>query len=180
MLHTLTREIDTMIRVRSEQKGLAYSQQIAPDIPDHLIGDELRVRQILINLLNNAVKYTDSGEVKLEISPKNISEDTVELCICVKDTGIGIRSEDIPYIFGDFKRLDDEHNHRIEGTGLGLSIVKRMTELIPVRNAVFLHQLHDVAAECVRAYLVMSEGLDAVELNQTVISCFIDTDDRAA
>ncbi|MCR5768221.1 MAG: response regulator [Lachnospiraceae bacterium] len=130
MLHTLTREIDTMIRVRSEQKGLAYSQQIAPDIPDHLIGDELRVRQILINLLNNAVKYTDSGEVKLEISPKNITEDTVELCICVKDTGIGIRSEDLPYIFGDFKRLDDEHNHRIEGTGLGLSIVKRMTELM--------------------------------------------------
>ena len=129
-LHKLTGEIDTMIRIKAEQKGLAYSQKIDPDIPDHLIGDELRIRQIMINLLNNAVKYTDSGKVRLEISLQSISEDTANLSISVIDTGIGIRSEDIPHIFGNFQRLDEEHNHNIEGTGLGLSIVKRMAELM--------------------------------------------------
>ena len=84
----------------------------------------------MINLLNNAVKYTDSGEVKLEISSRSISEDAVELCISVKDTGIGIRSEDIPNLFGNYKRLDEERNHRIEGTGLGLSIVKQLLDLM--------------------------------------------------
>ena len=129
-LHSLTGEVDTMIRIKAEQKGLNYVRQIDPAIPDRLIGDELRIRQIMINFLNNAVKYTDKGEVKLEISFEKVSEDVINLCICVKDTGIGIRSEDIPYLFGDYKRLDEEHNRRIEGTGLGLAIVKRMTDLM--------------------------------------------------
>ena len=129
-LHTMVGEIDTMIRIKAEQKGLTYIQQTDPGIPDHLIGDELRIRQIMINLLNNAVKYTDSGTVKLDVSSKRSSDDSIDLCISVTDTGIGIRSEDIPHIFGNFRRLDEEHNHRIEGTGLGLSIVKRMTELM--------------------------------------------------
>lgn len=129
-LHRLAGDIDTMIRIKAEQKELTYTQDIDPGIPDHLIGDELRIRQILINLLNNAVKYTDSGEVKLEISSQSVSDDIINLCIIVRDTGIGIRSEDIPRIFGNFQRLDEERNHRIEGTGLGLSIVKRMVELM--------------------------------------------------
>ncbi|MCR5330106.1 MAG: response regulator [Lachnospiraceae bacterium] len=129
-LHTLTADIDTMIRIKAEQKGLTYIQQIDQRIPDRLIGDELRIRQIMINLLNNAVKYTDFGVVRLEVSSYKISDDTINLCISVKDTGIGIRSEDIPHIFGNFQRLNEEHNHSIEGTGLGLSIVKRMVELM--------------------------------------------------
>ena len=132
-LHAMTGEIDTMIRLKAEQKGLKYFQQIDRDIPDRLIGDELRIRQIMINLLNNAVKYTDSGEVRLEVSSQIISDDIINLSISVKDTGIGIHSEDLPHIFGDYKRLDEEHNHSIEGTGLGLSIVKRMTELMSGR-----------------------------------------------
>ncbi len=130
MLHTLTGEVDTMIRIKAEQKDLKYIQQIDPAIPDRLIGDELRIRQIMINLLNNAVKYTDKGEVKLEMSSQAVSEDTVNLCVKVKDTGIGIRSEDIPRLFGDYKRLNEEHNRGIEGTGLGLAIVKRMVDLM--------------------------------------------------
>ena len=129
-LHTMAGEVDTMMRIKAEQKDLKYVQQIAADIPDRLIGDELRIRQIMINLLNNAVKYTDKGEVKLEMSSENVSDDTVNLKICVKDTGIGIRSEDLPYLFGDYKRLDEEHNRKIEGTGLGLAIVKRMIDLM--------------------------------------------------
>ena len=129
-LHTLTGDIDTMMRIKAEQKDLRYTQQIDRDIPGHLIGDELRIRQIMINLLNNAVKYTEAGEVKLEVFRENLSKDRINLCIRVKDTGIGIRTEDIPRIFGDFQRLDEKHNHSIEGTGLGLSIVKRMTALM--------------------------------------------------
>ena len=129
-LHALVSDVDTMIRVRAEQKGLSYVQKTDPAIPDHLIGDELRVRQIMINLLNNAVKYTDSGTVEMEISMKDLTDSTLSLCICVKDTGIGISSEDLPRIFGDFQRIDEEHNRKIEGTGLGLSIVKRMIGLM--------------------------------------------------
>ncbi len=129
-LHQLLGDVDTMIRLKAEQKGLSYIQNIDPAVPDHLVGDELRIRQIMINLLNNAVKYTDTGEVTMELSMKDRTDNSLSLCICVKDTGIGIRSEDIPYIFGDFQRLDEERNRKIEGTGLGLSIVKRMIGLM--------------------------------------------------
>ncbi len=129
-LHELTDDIDTLIRIKAEQKELNYIQKIDPSIPDYLIGDELRIRQIMINLLNNAVKYTDSGEVRLEVSSQGVTEDTVNLCISVEDTGIGIKSEDIPKLFGDYQRFNEEHNRGIEGTGLGLSIVKRMIGLM--------------------------------------------------
>ena len=129
-LQALTGDVGTMIRIKAEQKGLSYIQNVDPAIPDHLIGDELRIRQILINLLNNAVKYTDSGRVEMELSMKDQTETSLTLCVRVKDTGIGIRSEDLPLIFSDFQRLDEERNRRIEGTGLGLSIVKRMAGLM--------------------------------------------------
>ena len=128
--HDLINDVGTMVRVRAEQKGLSYVQKIDPAIPDHLIGDELRIRQIMINLLNNAVKYTDSGEVEMGITMKDLTENSLSLCICVRDTGIGIKDEDISRIFGDFQRLDEKHNHKVEGTGLGLSIVKRMLGLM--------------------------------------------------
>ncbi|MCR5788326.1 MAG: response regulator [Lachnospiraceae bacterium] len=129
-LRTLIGDVHTMVRVRAEQKGLSYVQKIDPGVPDRLVGDELRIRQIMINLLNNAVKYTEAGEVEMEISMQDLTDSSLTLCICVRDTGIGIRREDLPRIFGDFQRLDEKNNHRIEGTGLGLSIVKRMIELM--------------------------------------------------
>lgn len=129
-LSTLMKDIEKMIRIRAEQKGLSYLQKVDPSIPGRLIGDELRIRQIVLNLLGNAVKYTDSGSVELTVTMEDLTEDTLTLGFCVKDTGIGIRKEDIPHIFGAFQRLDEEHNHRIEGTGLGLSIVERMVTLM--------------------------------------------------
>ena len=129
-LHSLINDVGTMVRVKAEQKGLSYVQNTDSSIPDHLIGDELRIRQIMINLLNNAVKYTDSGRIEMDVSMKDLTDSSVCLCICVKDTGIGIKEEDLPEIFGDFQRIDEEHNHKIEGTGLGLSIVKRMLGLM--------------------------------------------------
>lgn len=129
-LNTLVDDVATIVRVKAEQKGLAYIQKISPDICRNLIGDELRIRQIMINLLNNAVKYTEAGEVELDISEKDQTENSVTLCISVRDTGVGIKQEDLPKVFGDFQRLDEEQNRGIEGTGLGLSIVKRMTGLM--------------------------------------------------
>ena len=129
-LHDLINDVGTMVRVRAEQKGLAYIQKLDPSIPDHLLGDELRIRQIMINLLNNAVKYTDSGSVELDVSMSDKTENSLSLCIKVTDTGIGIKDEDMSLIFGDFQRIDEEHNHKVEGTGLGLSIVKRMIGLM--------------------------------------------------
>ncbi len=129
-LHDLINDVGTMVRVRAEQKGLAYVQKLDPSIPDHLLGDELRIRQIMINLLNNAVKYTDSGSVELDVSMSDKTENSLSLCIKVADTGIGIKEEDMSLIFGDFQRIDEEHNHKVEGTGLGLSIVKRMIGLM--------------------------------------------------
>ncbi len=125
-LHGMINDVGTMIRVKAEQKGLLYVEKTDPAIPDNLIGDELRIRQIMINLLNNAVKYTDSGKIELDIEMRDRTEKSLSLCILVKDSGIGIKEENIPYIFGDFQRLEEGANHRIEGTGLGLSIVKRM------------------------------------------------------
>ena len=129
-LHDLINDVGTMVRVRAEQKGLAYIQKLDPSMPDHLLGDELRIRQIMINLLNNAVKYTDSGSVELDVSMSDKTENSLSLCIKVTDTGIGIKEEDMSLIFGDFQRIDEEHNHKVEGTGLGLSIVKRMIGLM--------------------------------------------------
>ena len=126
----LVSSVGTIVRVRAEQKGLSYEEKIDSAIPDDLIGDELRIRQIMINLLNNAVKYTESGKVILEITMKDKAENSLTLCISVRDTGIGIKEEDLPHIFGDFQRLDEEKNRWIEGTGLGLSIVKRMANLM--------------------------------------------------
>ena len=129
-LNAMLGDIETMVRIKAEQKGLSYVQHIDEDIPDWLIGDELRIRQIIINLLGNAVKYTDTGKVELDVSLKSRSKNDLTLCFCVKDTGIGIQNEDLAHIFGAFQRLDEEHNHRIEGTGLGLSIVQRMVTLM--------------------------------------------------
>ncbi len=129
-LHNLVNDVAAMVRIKAEQKGLSYVQNVDPAIPDHLIGDELRVRQIMINLLNNAIKYTDSGTVEMDMEMKDMTENSLSLCIRVLDTGIGIKDEDISLIFGDFQRSDEEHNHKIEGTGLGLSIVKRMLGLM--------------------------------------------------
>jgi CheY-like chemotaxis protein len=91
-----------------------------------LVGDESRVRQVLINLLTNAVKYTPSGSVNLSVSSKSIDGETILLTAAVSDTGIGIEEQNIPKLFGTFNQFDSKRNAGIEGTGLGLAIVKNL------------------------------------------------------
>ena len=123
-------EVVNMIWLRANDKGLGFEVSVDPDVPAVLYGDEVRIKQVIINLLNNAVKYTQSGRVELRMESRDVDENTVELIISIKDTGMGIKKEALPYLFDAFKRVDQEKNRYIEGTGLGLSIVKQLVELM--------------------------------------------------
>ena len=123
-------DLVNMLWLRVQQKGLELKVEVDPTIPAELFGDEVRIKQILVNLLNNAVKYTDEGSVTLYVEKEEIKEDQVLLMFSVIDTGMGIKQDAIPYLFDSFRRLDEEKNAAIEGTGLGLSIVKQLLDLM--------------------------------------------------
>lgn len=123
-------EIVNMIWLGAQQKGLEFRIEVDPSIPQELFGDEVRIRQILVNLLNNALKYTKEGSVTLRIEKEDSGMDSVLVLFSVIDTGIGIKQDAIPYLFDAFERLDEEKNVGIEGTGLGLSIVKQLVDLM--------------------------------------------------
>lgn len=103
---------------------------IDPEIPAKLYGDALRIRQIIINLMNNATKFTEKGYVRLSVKVNRIQQRDAELFISVKDTGQGIREEDLGKLFGSFQQVDTKKNHHKEGTGLGLSISKQLVALM--------------------------------------------------
>ena len=123
-------EIVSMIWLRAHEKGLEFDVDIDPKVPSVLFGDEVRIKQIIINLLNNSIKYTQEGSIGLHMESEMLGDDHVRLIISVSDTGMGIKQEVIPYLFDAFKRVDQEKNRNIEGTGLGLSIVKQLTDLM--------------------------------------------------
>ena len=122
-------DIQNMISFRIGEKPLELILDIAPDLPDELYGDEIRLRQILINLLGNAVKFTQKGKIILRIRWEK-EDSTAWIKIEVEDTGIGIRQEDIDKMFESFQRVDVSRNRAIEGTGLGLSICKSLCTLM--------------------------------------------------
>ena len=123
-------EIVGMLWIRAKEKGLDFQVHVSPDIPVELLGDEVRIKQILINVLNNAIKYTQQGSVSLSIQPGETENGILQVVYSVSDTGIGIKKENIPYLFSAFKRMDEEKNRHIEGTGLGLSIVRQFVDLM--------------------------------------------------
>ena len=129
-LGSMLSEIVNMIWLRAEQKGLNFMIEVDPDTPSELFGDVVRIKQILVNLLNNAVKYTKEGSVTLHIQTEEQEGDRVLLMFSVTDTGIGIKQDAIPHLFDAFSRIDEEKNINIEGTGLGLSIVKQLVDLM--------------------------------------------------
>lgn len=130
-LGTLVQDIRNMISIKAEQKGLELIVEVDENLPNRLLGDDTRIRQIVINLLTNAVKYTHNGSVKLEISGnQEFSDDSLRLRISVTDTGIGISDEDMSKLFDNFSRFDLNANRNIEGTGLGLAITHRLVTLM--------------------------------------------------
>lgn len=123
-------DIVNMIWIRAKKKGLEFHVDVDQAMPSQLYGDEVRIKQILINVLNNAVKYTSEGSVTLSIQCKKQENGRAMISYSVTDTGMGIKKESIPFLFSAFKRVDEEKNRYIEGTGLGLSIVKQLVELM--------------------------------------------------
>lgn len=126
---SMIHDISNMVTMKAENKGLQMKLHVDRELPSRLFGDEIRIRQILINLLNNSVKYTNEGSVSLEITG-SIRDDFVMLNFVVEDTGIGIKSEDIPKLFAAFERIEEKRNRNVEGTGLGMSIVVQLLDLM--------------------------------------------------
>ena len=120
----------SMMIMRAEKKDLLLEIKNDPQLPAKLAGDEVRLRQVILNLLTNAVKYTSAGEVTMRVDFKHTAENEIMLKISVRDTGMGISQENQQNLFKAFRRLDEMTNRHIEGTGLGLNITKRLTEMM--------------------------------------------------
>lgn len=130
-LSTVVNDLMNMIKERAEKKQLGLKLKINPQIPNYLYGDEVRIRQIILNLLTNAVKYTDEGTITLNVDFANRgNKSQIDLIMSVKDTGRGIKKTDTNKLFNSFQRLEESRNKNIEGTGLGLSIVGGYVKLM--------------------------------------------------
>ncbi|MBQ9274000.1 MAG: response regulator [Succinivibrio sp.] len=129
-LRTLLLDVREMIMPRARQKGLELTVTAGAQLPDHLYGDEVRIRQILLNLLTNAVKYTPQGKVQLTVSGREETDGNITLIFAVSDTGIGFKPADQERIFQDFERFDLKRNRQVEGSGLGLSICRSLVQLM--------------------------------------------------
>ncbi|MCR5824154.1 MAG: response regulator [Lachnospiraceae bacterium] len=126
----MLRSLTTMVRVRSEAKKLYFDVEVDERIPVRLYGDDKKIKQIVLNLLTNAVKYTDEGGFTLRVSLMEKDPLSCTLKISVKDTGIGIKPEDTEKLFNAYERLDEVRNGGIQGTGLGLNISRQFAELM--------------------------------------------------
>ena len=129
-LSSLINDLINMIEVKAKSKGLEFNVNVAKDLPSVLYGDDVRIKQCALNVLTNAVKYTEKGSVTLKVFKEEISEDEINLCFSVIDTGIGIKEEDIDKLFSPFERIEESRNRTIEGTGLGMNIVMSLLQLM--------------------------------------------------
>ena len=129
-LSSVIHDLVQMISYRAEGKGLEFSLEIDPETPKRLWGDDIRLKQIVTNLLTNAVKYTKEGSVVFSIDFEKKDDKHVLLNVAVKDTGSGIKKEDMDKLFSKFDRIGEEKNRHIEGTGLGLSITTRLLNMM--------------------------------------------------
>ena len=126
----LLNDVALIIEPQAEKKELAFHMQVDETIPRELYGDKVRIRGILINILNNAVKYTQKGSVAFEVSVVDRTEKHVKLAFKISDTGIGIRQESMKDLFKNFERLDQKIHYGIEGSGLGLAIANGYVALM--------------------------------------------------
>ena len=132
-LSSLIRDVTSMIFLRARDKGLEFRVDVDENLPDELYGDKVRIRQIITNLLTNAVKYTEQGSIRMSVRSAEKAFRTgvmLPLEISVRDTGIGIRKEDIGKLFSKFQRVDLDRNSTVEGAGLGLAITSRLLTMM--------------------------------------------------
>ena len=129
---SLLNDLVNMVQKKAEDKGLSFNLDVDRNIPTVLNGDEVRIKQIIINVLSNAVKYTKQGSVTFSLNSRRIEDkpDSIMLRVSVQDTGIGIKPEDMDRLFVAFERIDEKSNRNIEGTGLGMTIVQRFLAMM--------------------------------------------------
>ncbi|MCM1175401.1 MAG: response regulator [Blautia sp.] len=131
-ISSLIHDLANMTAQRAQAKNIRLEVKADREIPSRLYGDDVRLRQVLTNILTNAVKYTHEGTIWLRIQGRT-EEDTAILHFEVEDTGIGIREEDLPKLFAEFERIEEERNRHIEGTGLGMNITIQLLALLGSR-----------------------------------------------
>ena len=127
---SLLNDVCTMAKARNTEKGLTLKFEIDKEMPSVLWGDMVRIKQVMVNLATNAIKYTDEGSVTIQVSCERREGNCAVLRYAVVDTGQGIREEDLPKLFKSFSQINQEQNHTKEGTGLGLAISKQLVELM--------------------------------------------------
>ncbi len=127
---SIINDVVNIIMTRLHDKDVELILDLEPTIPKLLYGDNIRIKQILINIANNAVKFTNSGKVTILTSYEQTAEDMIEMRMSVEDTGIGIKKNDLDKLFQSFQQVDSKRNRNIEGTGLGLAISKRLLNLM--------------------------------------------------
>lgn len=129
-------ELVTFTKLHAKPKGLTVNTIFSPDLPGILYGDEIRIKQIITNLLTNAVKYTKAGCITFKVDYKELTDDKIILSVEITDTGIGIKEENIPKLFNKFERIDENKNRSIEGTGLGINITENLLNMMGSRLVV--------------------------------------------
>ncbi len=126
-------DLKIFVADRAQKKGIELSVNIDPDIPRILNGDEIRIKQIIMNILTNAIKYTEKGKVELKVDYDKADERSILLNIAISDTGMGMHKEDLDRLFSPFERIEEVRNRHIEGSGLGMSIVQQLLAMMGSR-----------------------------------------------
>lgn len=152
-ISSLIHDLANMAAQRAKDKNIRIEVNVDPQTPCQMYGDDVRIRQVLTNLLTNAVKYTQEGTVWLRVKC-NRSDGIAVLTFEVEDTGIGIRAEDLPKLFAEFERIEEERNRNIEGTGLGMSITIQLLSLLGSRLRV-----ESVYGEGSKFYFELEQGV---------------------
>jgi signal transduction histidine kinase/ActR/RegA family two-component response regulator len=129
-LRQVVKDIVVLHSLKSEQQGVSLVQQIDESLPDYMMGDPTRLRQVIVNLVSNALKFTKQGEVKISVDVVNASENNAEIKVSVSDTGIGIPQQALDTLFNAFTQADGSTTRKYGGTGLGLAIVSQLVDLM--------------------------------------------------
>ena len=153
-------ELAKLITPKMKEKGLDFTYNIAPDLPETLFGDHANIKKVVTNFLSNACKYTDRGYVHYEVNCVN-TDNVCKLIISVEDSGRGIKKESVDKMFTKFQRFDEDKNATIEGTGLGLAITKQLVELMGGRVIV-----HTVYGEGSKFTAVLNQKIEQTKVQE--------------
>ncbi|MDR3254324.1 MAG: response regulator [Synergistaceae bacterium] len=153
-------DLVNIVNIKANGEGIALTTRIARDMPAVVCLDDLRLRQCLVNLLNNAVKFTNKGCISLDAWSETLRDGRLKLSFSVKDTGVGIKREEISKLFNEFQQLDTHKNRNISGTGLGLAITRRLVELM--EGEISVESVYNVGSTF--SFFVICDRFDAEDL----------------